>query len=190
MNGTNVPNPAFSRLSEGLCDLSPEAQKAARYLMDNPNDVGVSSMREMARAAQVKPNTLVRLAQTLGFDGYEDFKKPFQDAIRKGPVGFTDRARWLQSIRQRGEMGTLLADMAASALNNIEATFAELNEAELKKAALSVWNSRQTFTLGVGVNAANAQNFSYLASTGMVNFHTIPNHLGTLIMNILKERCG
>jgi hypothetical protein len=30
------------------------------------------------------------------------------------------------------------------------------------------------FTLGVGVNNANARNFTYLASTGMVQFHAIP----------------
>ena len=30
------------------------------------------------------------------------------------------------------------------------------------------------FALGVGVNNANARNFTYLASTGMVRFHAIP----------------
>ena len=38
----------------------------------------------------------------------------------------------------------------------------------------AIWQSRQVFTLGVGVNNANARNFTYLASTGMKQFHAIP----------------
>jgi DNA-binding MurR/RpiR family transcriptional regulator len=44
----------------------------------------------------------------------------------------------------------------------------------LKEAAEAIWAARQVFTLGVGVNNSNASNFTYLASTGMVQFHAIP----------------
>jgi DNA-binding MurR/RpiR family transcriptional regulator len=64
--------------------------------------------------------------------------------------------------------------MVASALRNIEETFASISAEQLQSAAKTIWNARQVFTLGVGVNSANAQNFSYLASTGMAQFHAIP----------------
>ena len=38
-----------------------------------------------------------------------------------------------------------------------------------------IWKSRRVYTLGVGVNHSIAANFTYLASTGMVDFHAIPN---------------
>jgi hypothetical protein len=44
----------------------------------------------------------------------------------------------------------------------------------LKRAAEAIWNGRNIYTLGVGVNNSNARNFTYLASTGMVQFHAIP----------------
>ena len=44
-----------------------------------------------------------------------------------------------------------------------------------------VWAARNVFTMGVGVNNANAQNFTYLASTGMVQFYTIPRPGSTAI---------
>lgn len=181
MNNTVVPSPEpeacqaiLKSLVGQLEELTPEMRKAASHVVENPNDIGVSSIREMADAADVKPNTLVRLARTVGFDGYEDFREPFREAIRQGGTSFPDRARWLQSIRQKGEMGALYAQMVSSAIGNIEATFAAIDETKLKAAAEAIWASRQTFTLGVGVNSANAQNFTYLASTGMVQFHAIP----------------
>ena len=109
MNDTNVSNVVLDRLSEEWGALTPEAQKAARYVLENPQDVGVSTVREIAEAANVKPNTFVRMARQVGFDGYEDFRAPFRDAIRQGGVSFPDRARWLQGIAEQGELGGLYA---------------------------------------------------------------------------------
>lgn len=174
MNDTNVAKTVLTRLAGELTALTPEAQKAARYVLENPLDVGVSTVREIAEAANVKPNTFVRMARQAGFEGYEDFRAPFRDAIRRGEATFPDRARWLQEVRKKGELGDLYADMVASALGSIEETFARIGEPDLKQAAEAIWAARNVFVLGVGVNNANARNFTYLASTGMVAFHAIP----------------
>lgn len=174
MNDTNVSSIVLDRLSEEWDALTPEAQKAARYVLENPTDVGVSTVREIAEAANVKPNTFVRMARQVGFEGYEDFRAPFRDAIRQGTVSFPDRARWLQTIGKSGELGGLYADMIGAAIRNIEDTFAGIDADHLKAAAEDIWNCRQIFTLGVGVNNSNARNFTYLASTGMKQFHAIP----------------
>ena len=181
MNGTNVSSNVLDRLTEEWDALTPEAQKAARYVLENPNDVGVSTVREIAEAANVKPNTFVRMARQVGFEGYEDFRAPFREAIRKGAVSFPDRARWLQDIRKSGDLGGLYADMAGAAIRNIEETFAATSAEAMKSAAETIWASRQVFTLGVGVNNANARNFTYLASTGMTQFHAIPRPGSTAV---------
>jgi len=174
MNDTNVSERVLSRLSDEWNTLTPEAQKAARYVLENPRDVGVSTVREIADAANVKPNTLVRMARQIGFDGYDGFREPFREAIRRGQASYPDRARWLQSIRKQGELGELYADIVNSALKNIEETFASIDETQLRAAAEMIWASRDVYTLGVGVNNSNARNFTYLARTGMVQFHAIP----------------
>ena len=174
MNGTNVSNATLERLSESWDQLTPEAQKDARYVLENPRDVSVSTVREIAEAAAVKPNTFVRMARQIGFDGYEDFRAPFREAVRRGEVDFPDRARWLQSLSKSGELGQLYADLAGAAIRNIEDTFAAIAPEQFEEAARAIWASRQVFALGVGVNNANVRNFTYLASTGMVRFHAIP----------------
>ena len=174
MNATNVSNQVLERLAGELEALTPEARKAATYVLENPRDVGVSTVREIAEAANVKPNTVVRMARQVGFEGYEDFREPFRDAIRRGAADFPDRVRWLQDIRKSGALGGLYADMVQGALKNIEDTFAGITADDMQVAAEAIWNSRNVFTLGVGVNNSNARNFTYLASTGMVQFHAIP----------------
>ena len=112
----------LASLSTELPELTPEVRKAASYVLDNPNDVGVSSIREIADAAQVRPNTFVRMARTVGFEGYEQFREPFREEIKRGSVNFPDRARWLQSLGQSGKLGNLYTDMVSSAIRNIEET--------------------------------------------------------------------
>jgi DNA-binding MurR/RpiR family transcriptional regulator len=173
-NPTPAPQAVLESLAEQLTGLTPELRKAAAYVLENPNDVGISSIREIAEAASVKPNTFVRMAQTIGFDGYDDFREPFREEIRQGRVSFPDRARWLQSLKQGGKLDDLYADMVSSAISNIEVTFAAITPSQLKAAAELIWNCRNVYTLGVGINHSNASNFTYLASTGMIQFHAIP----------------
>lgn len=181
MNSTNVSSRVLDRLTDEWDALTPETQKAARYVLENPNDVGVSTVREIAEAANVKPNTFVRMARQVGFEGYEDFRAPFREAIRQGTASFPDRARWLQDIRKSGDLGGLYADMAEAAIRNLEDTFSGIDAEAMKRAAEAIWSSRQVFTLGVGVNNANARNFTYLASTGMTQFHAIPRPGSTAV---------
>ncbi len=181
MNQTNVPNAAelppgalLTALANSLDDLTPEIRKATAYVLENPNDVGVSSIREIASAAGVKPNTFVRMARSFGFEGYEDFREPFRQEIRRGGQNFPDRARWLQSLSRGGQYGKLYADMAASAITNIEETFAATDARQVKAAAEAIVRARQTYILGVGVNHALARNFAYIADMALDNITAIP----------------
>jgi len=181
MNSISVPFKSdrqslhvLQAISEGIESLTPEVKKAAAYLLEHPNDISVSSIREIALSADVKPNTLVRLAQSLGFDGYEDLREPFREEIRRGVNQFPDRAQWLQSLSQSGKLGEHYRSMVSAAIGNIEDTFAGIDSKDLQSAAKAIVASRNTYTLGVGVNYSNAKNFTYLASTGMQQVHAIP----------------
>ncbi len=184
--GSPAPHDVLQALADELDELTPEVRKAAAYVLERPNDVGVSSIREIAEAAGVKPNTFVRMARSIGFDGYETFREPFREDIRSGRANFPDRARWLQSLAKGGKLSGLYADMAASAIRNIETMFAGTDANALKDAAETIWASRQVFVLGVGVNNANAHNFTYLAQTGMEQFHAIPRPGSTAVDDLAR----
>jgi len=168
------PNVLLGQLLQEFENLSPQLRKAARYVLDHPHDISVSTIREISDAANVTSNTFVRMARSIGLAGYEDFRQVFREDIRRGKVNFPDRARWLQSLSQDGKLGALYSDMVNSAISNLEDTFAEIDVDDLRRAADAIWRSKDVFTLGVGINNANARNFTYLARTGMIKFHAIP----------------
>lgn len=180
----------MGRLLEALPEMSPQLRKAAHYVLDNPNDVGVSSIREIAEAASVKPNTLVRLARAVGFEGYEDFREPFREALRAGRESFPDRARWLQSFARGGRHGRLFGDMAASTLENIERIFADTTAAEVKAAADLIVAARTAYVLGVGVSYALAHNFAYLTRMALDYVVAVPRDGSLPIDDLAKAGPG
>lgn len=54
--------------------LSPELQRAAEFSLQNANKLVVQSMRTFAAEGSMKPATLMRLAQRLGYQGWGELK--------------------------------------------------------------------------------------------------------------------
>lgn len=158
------PNAILGALAAALEELSPQVERAATYVLDNPGEIAVNSMRTLADAAGVKPNTLVRMARAVGFDGYEDFRAPFRQYAAEGTLSFPDRARFLQTISQGGSHWSLVADMAGAAMANVEALFAAVDADDLKAAADLIDGARRANILGVGTAKTLADNFAYVAS--------------------------
>lgn len=161
-------------LGAKLGELTPEIRKASVFILENPNEIGVSSIREIAGNAGVKPNTLVRLARQLGFDGYDEFREPFRNEIKQGN-DFQDRARWLQTLAQGDRQSELYGDMASGSIRNIERTFAENEASKLKGAADAILAARKTLVLGIGIGHMLARNFAYLAGMILDDIRAIPN---------------
>lgn len=193
MIDTNVPNlqtlpPAgvLAHLADALDSLTPQLRKAATYVLENPNVIGVNSLRQIAQAADVTPNTLVRLARQIGFEGFDSFREPFREEIREGRENFPDRARWLQALSRGGKLGKLNADMAAAAIDNIENLYDGSDPETLKAAARKIVAARRTYILGVGVSSAFARNFAYLAGMALDTVSAVPGD-GSLPVDALVQ---
>ncbi|MEO0957818.1 MAG: MurR/RpiR family transcriptional regulator [Pseudomonadota bacterium] len=163
-----------ARLQAALGELSPELRKAAAFVLENPREVGVSSVRGLAERAGVKPNTLVRLANFFDLPGYEAFRDVFRAGLLKDEETYQDRARWLQSLSRKGQLGQLFADSAGNAMRNVERFYGETDPAEIERAVETILRARRTFVLGVGMNYPVAHNFAYLAGMAMDGVVALP----------------
>lgn len=161
-------------LTRRLATFTPELQKAAAHVLQNSNTISVTSIRNMAQGAEVKPNTLVRMARALGFDGYEDFRKPFREQVMRGREDFPDRARWLQSLSKGGKLASLYSQMASTSIDNIERLFSGIEVSEMRRLGTAVTVARSTYVLGLGFVSSVTRNFAYLANMAVGNIVVIP----------------
>jgi DNA-binding MurR/RpiR family transcriptional regulator len=168
------PRAVMARLQAALATLSPRMRVAARYLLDHPNEIAVSSMRQLAQAADVPPNTMVRLAQALGFDGYDGFRGPFREAMRRGSESIPDRARSLQHVSRAGRHGELFRALAESSMSNVAAIFSSTSPSDLKRAARMIIKARAAYILGMGSCYSSMLGFYYVGRMALPNLVFAP----------------
>ena len=186
MEAHGTKDDVLDRLARAYDEMSPQLRKAAQFVLEHPNDIAVKSIHEVAHAADVHPNTLVRMATAVGFDGYRTFRRPFSEHLRQGGDSFQDRARWLQSIAEGGRHGGLYSEIAATALTNVEQLFSGTTAGELKAAADLIVGSRRTYVLGVGTGFALAHNFWYVTRMAFDHIVQVPL-TGTLAIDDLAR---
>lgn len=144
--------------------LSKEFQKAARYVIDNPRDVALLSMREQARRAGVQPATMTRLAKQYGYDGFDQVRAEYADAMRESSGGFATKGS-AHAERQKLEGDQALAsNLIAAIKSQIEALSAPEILSEVIAAARLLANARRVYCLGFRASHPVAWQLHYILS--------------------------
>jgi DNA-binding MurR/RpiR family transcriptional regulator len=69
-------------LSSGAVRLPRQLRQVAVHLSQNPSDIALGTVVEIAQNAGVQPSALVRFAQTMGFPGFSDLQNVFKDYVK------------------------------------------------------------------------------------------------------------
>ncbi len=139
-------------------DMSPQFQIGARHLIDFPEQVPVESMRRIATQAGVQPATLVRLAQSLGYSGWEPLRQVFVRGLDKAPRRYAEQARAAVGRRYPRSMLGRHVDAQADNMRLLD----ELNSDLLAEAARLLSKARHVHIAGFRASQASAYTLHYL----------------------------
>ena len=143
---------------ERFPDMSPQFQIGARRLIDQPADVPVQSMRRIATEAGVQPATLVRLAQSFGYTGWEDMRQVFVRSLHQTPRRYAEQAQ--EVVRRRSARGTFGRHIHAQTVNL--RLLEELNADALPEAIRVLQRARHVHIGGFRASHAPAHTLHYL----------------------------
>lgn len=137
------------RLIDSFDDLTPQLQRAARFFIDHPEEIGLVSMRAVARAAGVQPATVSRLARALGFASYDALREPFRDRLRGDAPGYADRVRDLQQRIRATGAAALYDEVRTADVANVANTIAADRYDVFQRAVDVIAASRRVYVLGL-----------------------------------------
>jgi len=78
------PRRVSDLLREGFDGFSRSQKAIARYIIDHLEEVGYLSAEELGQKGNTSSSTVVRFAQSLGFNGYPELQKAARDEYRLG----------------------------------------------------------------------------------------------------------
>lgn len=169
-----------ARIRRDFSAMTPQFQVGAKYLLDYPHEVPIASMRKVAAQAGVQPATLVRLAQSLGYEGWGDLKGVFVQSLRQTPKTYADQARKL--IRGKNPRDALSRAVTTQADNM--RLLEQANAQRLPAAVQLLSKAKQVHVAGFRASFAPAFTFQYLYRLFRPSVTALRGDAGTLEMEL------
>lgn len=147
-------------LRRALPDLPPRLQEVARFVARHDFDAATRSMRELAAAAGAQPASFTRLAQTLGYTGWDELRAALIEAHRQA-AGRPFSARIRPVMPDAANPATA---MAAEMLTADAAGLSRLDAGRIGPAAEALHRAPRLWAVGFRSCRAVAQLLHYQLS--------------------------
>lgn len=82
--------------------------QVASFALDNPDEIAFGTAASIAARADVQPSTLVRLSQSLGYQGFSDLQQVFRSRLRERVLNYDERLQQLKAHAIGGSRAALI----------------------------------------------------------------------------------
>lgn len=161
-----------SRIQDRIPKLSDSQKIIADYIVENPETFALSSIRELEKELKTSKSTIVRLAQSLGYDGFHELKNEFLQMIRQdlSPIN-----RYKSFLYEPAGNANFVKLLAEEAVNNINTTMHLLDRKQYDRAVRIIKESNHVYTLGLGISTYLGQIASYLFNRVSIKADAMPS---------------
>lgn len=173
------------RILSEMPRLAPQLAVGGRYLIDHPDAVVMSSMREIAGEIGVAPATLLRLARTLGFDDWSQLRQAYVADFRATSPFYAERADAL--VRREGVPGLIQETLRAQVAGLEHAIDANSAEA-IDEAAKLLNRAPRIFVAAFMSCRAPALAFTYICRLFRSNVAVLGGEGSSLVADLADLR--
>lgn len=173
------------QLKAEIGSLPPQLRVVAKYIIDNPGDFGMDPIRVSAEKIGVSANSLVRLAQKMGFDGFEPFRAPLRQALvaeREDQMG----EDWLDQLDQGGDLARTQAHLGRNEINIVSRSLRMMSEAKTAKALAYMTQAENCYITATRSSYALAYYFHYVGRMALPGLQLIPRHVGPAVDELIN----
>lgn len=150
--------------------LTEPQKEIANYIIENMQKVGLSSIRELEAELKASKSTIVRLAQLLGFGGFQELKAAILKSMRRE---LDPTNRYQSFLAKRFDNSTHLKLIADEAVTNIHETLLLVDPEQYWKAVHLLKNATTVYTMGLGISTYLAQIAAYLLNRIGLSAHAM-----------------
>lgn len=145
--------PIIERLKKAFENLSPKTRKAAAYIINNSKEATFLNASSLARAAGVSEATVTRLAYSLGFSGYAEFRGALQEHAKSVLA--------LPKYVPQNAKGFILAEVAAMEKQSVDEMLESITPQQFQRAVQTLYKAQSVSVVGAHYNAIPAAYAAY-----------------------------
>jgi DNA-binding MurR/RpiR family transcriptional regulator len=158
--------------------------RAAKYIIDNPGNFALDPVRDTARKAGISANSFVRLADRLGYEGFEALRRPFRDALVTTSETHLG-ADWLAEMAGRGPDAAQQARVVQGELNMVSRSLRQMGTARTQAIVETLQGARHCYVTASRASYALAYYFHYVARMALPGIDLVPRHVGTTLDDLI-----
>ncbi len=128
-------------------ELTPSQRRLSDYILQNPYEAALMSSAKIAERLSVSEATVVRFAQTLGFEGYPSLRDKLQDQMLH-EVRSSERVATM--VDEPAENSGTLYEMVAQTVHFLNQLLENVSEQDLQQAVERLNDARQIIIYGEG----------------------------------------
>jgi DNA-binding MurR/RpiR family transcriptional regulator len=161
----------WNRLMLELENLPRAQRKAAAYMLENPSEALFMTSQQLGESSETSEATVVRLAVTLGFDGFPEFKEALQGEAKDQLSTFGR----LQEHRARAGAQGLLSGVISREMDAAASYLTGSNDGEIRELASRICASNGVYLIGLRSTRSLALYMQYYLSWFLPNVYVPPN---------------
>lgn len=167
--GLSVHQVLRKKILQVFRSLPENQRKVANYILHRPSELAFHTADSLSRKLSVSKATVVRFAQSVGFDGFTPLQNEVLEALRADLMasGYT-----IGPAEERIRNSTLRA-VAETEIENINETIRRFEKKAFNDAVSVLLQARRVYTAGVGISSILAQLFAYQLRLVAVDAHPI-----------------
>ncbi len=112
-----------TRIAERAGALPRRLTQVASYALEHPDEIAFGTVASIALAADVQPSTLVRFAQSMGYQGFSDLQDVFRSRLRDRILNYDERLEHLRQHDLNATKASVIfggfSDAAQKSLNDL-----------------------------------------------------------------------
>lgn len=174
----------IAQLKTQINAQSPQLKVVAKYIIDNPGDFGMDPIRVSAQKIGVSPNSVVRLAQKMGFDGFESFRDPFRRSLiteREDQMGND----WITRLDHGDQLSHAQARLARNEINIVSRSLRMMSPDKISQAIGHMTQARNCYITATRSSYALAYYFHYVGRMALPSLQLIPRHVGSAVDELI-----
>ncbi|HOV69848.1 MAG TPA: MurR/RpiR family transcriptional regulator [Clostridia bacterium] len=173
-------NDFLTRVEQNKNRMSSGQHLICDYILTNYDKAAFMTASKLAQKVGVSESTVVRFAESLGYEGYPKLKKALQEMIR-------NKLTSLQRIELMGDLdpSQVLNTVIKSDLTNLKTTLNEIDNDEFCKIIDLLFNARTVYILGLRSSAPLAQFLGYYLDFVLSNVKVVTSGVGDIFEQML-----